>query len=257
MRSNAQENSTPPRKRGKTVVAVILLLLAALAAGYWFCLSPTAQYRQGMALHYEHRYRKAAECFRKAAEAGLPEAQFQLGYCYYHELGVPHDPYTAVNWFRKAAAQGNADAQKLMGYCYRFGRGVPQDKDEAARWYSQAWETALILASEDDDAHAQYLCGQLRSMCGDKESAARWYRRSAEKGDPDGQYCLAHFYECGFGGLPEDPFTAVEWYRKAAEQGHSEAQYSLALCYEHGTGVAKDLTLAREWARKSEAHDGE
>ncbi len=67
----------------------------------------------------EQDYKKAVECYRKAAELGLAEAQCNLGYCYKTGYGVERDLNMAVRWFRKAAEQGDEDAKaalKKFGY---------------------------------------------------------------------------------------------------------------------------------------------
>ena len=54
--------------------------------------------------------------------------------------GVPKDSFEAVKWYRKAAEQGHADAQYNLGLAYRYGRGVPKDDAEAVKWYWKAAE---------------------------------------------------------------------------------------------------------------------
>ena len=44
----------------------------------------------------------------------------------------------AVQSFRKAAEDGNADAQFNLGVMYSKGRGVEQDYARAAHWYRKA-----------------------------------------------------------------------------------------------------------------------
>jgi TPR repeat protein len=48
------------------------------------------------------------------------------------------DPDEAVEWYRKAAEKGNAEAQYNLGEMYRVGRILPKDSAEAARWLKQA-----------------------------------------------------------------------------------------------------------------------
>lgn len=55
-------------------------------------------------------YAEAFRLYSKAAAAGNPQAQFQLGDMYFYGEGVPADQKLAVEWFRKAAARGNKEA---------------------------------------------------------------------------------------------------------------------------------------------------
>ena len=85
---------------------------------------------------------------RARAEAGVAEAQFNLGNMYENGQGVPQDDAETVRWYRLAVDQGHADAQYNLGVMYDNGRGVPQDYAEAVRWYR--------LAAEQGHADAQY-----------------------------------------------------------------------------------------------------
>ncbi len=76
--------------------------------------------------------------YRKAAEQGDPEAQFNLGVMYYEGEGMPQSDVKAARWYRKAAEQGHAIAQFRLGYMYFYGRGVPEDHIKAYAWWSFA-----------------------------------------------------------------------------------------------------------------------
>lgn len=88
----------------------------------------------------------AAEWYRKAAEQGDAEAQFNLGNAYDTGEGVPKDLGKAIEWYRKAAEQGNAKAQNNMGAAYHDGEGVPKDLVRAHMWFN------LAAASGEDGA---------------------------------------------------------------------------------------------------------
>ena len=49
--------------------------------------------------------------YRKAADQGYADAQFNLGKMYEHGQGVPQSAKAAAVWYRKAADQGDAEAQ--------------------------------------------------------------------------------------------------------------------------------------------------
>ena len=72
---------------------------------------------------------------REAAEAGDPEACYQLGLA--HRRGSHHRPkddLSAVLWFRKAAEAGHRGAMAALAEAYLGGHGVLRDPREAARW---------------------------------------------------------------------------------------------------------------------------
>ena len=60
------------------------------------------------------------------------------GACYNLGTGVTKDYTQAVYWFRKAAEQGHAEAQFQLGLCYSDGNGVERDKNTALYWYEKA-----------------------------------------------------------------------------------------------------------------------
>jgi TPR repeat protein len=57
---------------------------------------------------------------------------------YEHGLGVKEDQTEAVYWYRKAAEQGDANAQFQMGKRYAEGKGVEANDVEAFNWYFKA-----------------------------------------------------------------------------------------------------------------------
>ncbi len=78
---------------------------------------------------------KAIEWYRKAADQGLAEAQFNLAH-----ILVAEDisAVGAAEYMLKAAEQGMADAQYLMGVTYAEGIGVEPDEEKARLWLERA-----------------------------------------------------------------------------------------------------------------------
>ena len=56
--------------------------------------------------------------YRKAADQGYAEVQYELGFLYNVGLGVSQDFAEAARWYRKAADQENAEAQHELGQLY-------------------------------------------------------------------------------------------------------------------------------------------
>jgi len=91
----------------------------------------------------------AAEWFRKAADQGLPGAQYYLGHLYDVGEGVEKNPELAVQWYQKAAEQGNPMAQTNLGVAYISGEGIKQDIILAYVWFSLAASQGLTAALEN------------------------------------------------------------------------------------------------------------
>jgi TPR repeat protein len=115
----------------------------------------------------------AVKWFRKAAEQGNAEAQFNLGYCYCKGQGVAKDAIDGMYWLRRAAEQNNSQAQLNLGVCYAMGDGTPKDLVEACKWMLLAsWqgeEKAKVgvnkmteVLSKEDFARAQTLAKEFK-----------------------------------------------------------------------------------------------
>ena len=76
--------------------------------------------------------------YRKAADQGNAQAQFNLGIMYHGGQGVAQDFKAAMVWYRKAADQGHAKAQCALGIMYADGHGVQQNLPTALIWVEKA-----------------------------------------------------------------------------------------------------------------------
>src|SRR6187549_3880744 len=94
-------------------------------------------------------------------------------------------------------------------------------------------ELAQLLLHADDPYY-QYLIGNTfawRNTARDDVFAVTWFQRSAEAGDPGGQYGLGFMYQWGRGGLDKDQQQARHWYDLAAQQDYAPAQADLGLLH--------------------------
>ena len=91
----------------------------------------------------------------------------------------------------------------------------------------------LKRASEAGHAAAQALYGQILDRSEFNEEAVEWFRKSAEQGDPDGQYGFGSMLATGE-GIKRDVVSARMWIEKAAAQGHALATNLLAQSYING-----------------------
>jgi TPR repeat protein len=87
------------------------------------------------------------------AQAGLPDAQAQLGEAYLFGNGVSKDYTKAIIWLSKAADQGNTDAYKHVANMYYSGRGVVLSQASSLSW--------LQKSADADDGQGQFTLGKL------------------------------------------------------------------------------------------------
>jgi TPR repeat protein len=114
----------------------------------------------------------------RAAEAGSPEAQFELAKLYERGTGVERDEKRALELYRAAADQNFADAINDLGFLhYQGGLGLPADPKRALAFFERAADlrhpqaqfnfAALIddglIPSKGPEDAAQYLYAALRS----------------------------------------------------------------------------------------------
>lgn len=106
-----------------------------------------ADVKAGVDAWQQGDYARAVAEWRPLAQAGDPDAQFNLGQAYKLGRGVPVDLPVAMEWFRKAAAQGHERASDNYGLLL-FQQGRRQDA------------MPYIRASADrGEPRAQYILG--------------------------------------------------------------------------------------------------
>ena len=124
----------------------------------------------------------AVSFLQTAADAGSPEAQFELAKLYERGTGVPVDHAQALTLYRAAADQQFADAINDLGFLhYQGGLGLPADSQKALTYFERAADlrhpqaqfnfAALIddglIANKGPDEAAYYLYQALRSGSSD------------------------------------------------------------------------------------------
>lgn len=81
---------------------------------------------------------------RQRAQSGDPEAQYLYAEALrkggYENDSIPKDIAESLNWYRKAAEQGYVNAQFNLGSHYQSGDGITQNLSLAMYWYLKAAE---------------------------------------------------------------------------------------------------------------------
>lgn len=185
---------------------------------------------------------EAVSWYRRAAELGYAEAQYNLGFMYYYGKGVKQDLGVALKWFSLSAEQGNKEAMLDIAYMYKLGKGVSVDNVEAFKWYRRL--------AELDDPVAQYNLGNMyKNGVGvdcNLQEAARWFKMSSDHGHPEAQCALGYLYGRGE-GVEKNVEEEIRLYKLSAEAGFYVAQCNLGYYYEIGKNVEKDIDEAIKW----------
>lgn len=185
---------------------------------------PEAQFQYALILidgrQVKKDEKKAQVLLQAAAEAGNPLAQFNLA-----QLMIQRDPgeaglARAVLYYQKAADTGLADAQYAMAQIFANGAGGKAKDDSEAR-------RLLVLAAQQNYDTAQLDLGQWlidgRGGKRDLKSGFNWTKRAAEGGNVAAQNRLAKLYEGGIGVDP-DLVTAAAWFIVARRAGLADPQ---------------------------------
>lgn len=129
----ARERSRSCLRIGAVAAWLMAVSLAMVPSG-----PAAADFEAGLAAFYRFDYNTALKEWRPLAEAGDPDAQYQLGIMYYRGEGVMQDYREAADWYQGAAEQGDTEAQLNLGLMYAQGLGVKQDYVQAYRWFGLA-----------------------------------------------------------------------------------------------------------------------
>ena len=96
----------------------------------------------------------AVALYRRAAEAGLPEAEFNVGVMLDSGRGTATDVAQAATWYARAAMHGNRRAAYNLGQLYEAGEGVPRNPELARAWFAASDLAAARAHLADRPAQA-------------------------------------------------------------------------------------------------------
>ena len=147
--------------------AMGLAFLAALLAGAAGCTgggapSSEADAAKGLDAFERRDFETAFEALEPLAEQADPDAQFMVGFMYFHGRGVDRDYDEGMRLFGAAAEEGHAEAQ----YHLAIGHARPaasQDLVEAHVWATLAGQQGYRAAEQlKEDIAGQMTEDQVR-----------------------------------------------------------------------------------------------
>jgi len=124
-----------------------------------------ADVKAGVDAWQQGDYAKAVTVWQPLAQAGDPDAQFNMGQAYKLGRGVKADPAAAIDWYRKAAKQGHSRAEDNLGLLL-FQQG---DRTGALPY--------LQHAADRGEPRAQYIVGT--ALFNGDLTAKNWVRAYA------------------------------------------------------------------------------
>jgi TPR repeat protein len=171
---------------------------------------------------------EALQWFRKAAQQGVPEAEFELADALENEGSVAGDEAASVRihsealeMYRKAADQGHSEAQYRMAKILCEGPFDPpatRQKGEAVKWYRKAAEQGHTGAWLDLAVLLDLAARGLVAL----EDPTNWTEKVSRRDLPNS-------FECSFMGIPTNQVIdrtleseSWDWCRRAAETNYNE-----------------------------------
>ena len=240
-------STTAARMLVRAVGAVVNKLACSLVVFLAIVIPAAADFPAGLAAYSHGDYATALKEWQPVAEAGDPNAQYNLGLLYARGQGVPQSYQKAAEWYQKAAEQGVAAAQYNLGVMYANGEGVTKNPDEAAKWF--------LKAADQGVSSAQSSLGQIynegEGAFKNYSEAEKWYRKAAESGVASAAFSLGVMYDVGQ-GVPKNYDEAIKWYRQAADGGYPGALTNLGILYYNAQGVKRDLQQAYAWFARAQ-----
>jgi len=168
--------------------------------------------------------RQALLQLRRQAEAGDPQAQYDLAFKYALGELVDKDEAAAIGWWRRSAEQGYKQAMAELGFELWEADAPLRNRTQALRWLDRASELGVTNAS-------RYL-GKIywlgRGVAEDDARAWNYTARCADSEDGECVAQLARFTHLGVGS-GKDESKARELYEKAIKLGSSKAKCDLGL----------------------------
>lgn len=189
----------------------------------------------------EEKFQKSIKLLHEAANEGSIKAYYGLSVMYHDsdesnaELGM--------SWLIRAAEAGEPRGQNQLGYLYDKGILVNQDTEKAIYWYKEAIKNNSNNARYN--LANIYLDG-LNDTQQKVTEAISLYLSAAEQGDDDAKVALGSIYYDDKYGLKEG-VKSFNWLNDAAQNGNTYGQAGVANCYRYGIGTDIDYKKALYW----------
>ena len=182
---------------------------------------------------------KAIELYKEAANQNYLGSIQNLGIIY-HQI---KDYDKALKWLNKAADLGLPQANYVLMEMYLNGDGVKQDFGEGIRLAKLAADSGYYLAQHNLGRFYHF---GLVGLEKDYKAARKWYKLAANQGFSNSQVNLGILYDDGL-GVEVDDKEAIRFFKLAFDQQNATAAYRLGLMHEFGEGTPQNYELANEY----------
>jgi len=168
---------------------------------------------------------------QRAADAGFPDAQFEIALRFIQGKRAPLDPAQARDWYGRAAGQHYAPALCNLATMEMQAQGGPADLAAAEQHFGEAGELGL--------PQGYFGLGEVRRQQNRLAECIPPYEKAADAGIVDADFwlgCLA----LQLPDRPRDETKAAKHFIRAAAGGHFLAKIIAADIQRRGAGVDPD-----------------
>lgn len=138
-----------------------------------------AQFQLGIARLEAQDFAAGADFISRAAQQGLPAAQYRMAKLHERGIGVPRDFAEARAWTERAANGGNIKAMHDLAVFYADGEGGAQSYAAAAEWFRKAADYGVV----DSQYNLAVLYENGLGISPSQIEALYWYEIAAASGD--------------------------------------------------------------------------
>jgi TPR repeat protein len=195
----------------------------------------------------EENFHQSIKLLHEAADEGSIKAYYGLYVLNHGAASLTPDSEVALSWLIKAAEAGEPRGQSQLGFFYDEGVIVKKDINKAIYWYEEAIKNNSNTARYN---LAKIYLNKPNPSSHKLNNAISLYLTAAEQGDGDAKVALGNLYLENMYGLKDDK-KAFYWLNSAASNGNTYGQIGLASCYRYGIGTDTDYEKALYWYQLS------
>lgn len=191
----------------------------------------------------------AIRWFNRAAQAGLRNAYFNLGYIYYYGEGeIPQDTNKAWEYFKVGAEKHNSwDSYYMMALMYHDGNAPKEiTKYDVINYYQEVVFGGSRFAGEA----ASYLYDiyhEGKIVPKDELKGIEYLRQAAEYGQECALLKIGKILAEDINSPYADEIKGIKYLTQAYEAGNVESAIILAELYRNGVATVRDLEKSKEY----------
>ncbi|MGN0869509.1 MAG: tetratricopeptide repeat protein [Akkermansia sp.] len=186
--------------------------------------------------------------FSAAAAQGHTASHVFLGQLCYDGRGTPRDEAAALSHWRRAAEAGLAEAQYRLG---RMLAQHPEQRREGIEWLTKAArEGQRGGVPQAATALGNLYYRGAADLPADRAQAVRWYAMGASAGDPLAQWVYAELLLAGEAGTARNEEQAMTYLRLSAGQDCPQAMERLIECLRSGERADEQEAEAAAWEKR-------